>query len=38
LLNNEPSPNPNLISAYWPVIIVLLYCLSAWLLSKNTTQ
>ena len=40
LLNNqEPSSNSHFCADYWPLIIMLgLYCCSAWLLSKNTDQ
>jgi len=36
-LLNETSPSSHWLSDYWPIILVLtLYCLSTWLLSKNT--
>jgi len=38
-LLSETNPSSHWLSDYWPVILVLaLYCLSAWLLSKNTLE
>jgi len=38
-LLNETSPNSHFLTDYWPIILIaLLYCGSAWLLSKNTDQ